>query len=527
MIKDKNEQQRLLALFKALPSAVCEQIEQEYMPHYLIYHRKGNKFDCYCTHCRQHYEFIRNGTREWMNGVGHNIDHYCLKCGYPIACLAVGYGRGNIKNARNFAIFSRCENGIMIQCFRVYEKFEDKGSQNLIFDYDEKQRYYISPENVQHWTSSYTFLRNSNTLQSYWRPCKSENEPWFDQGNFHPDNSYTIINDDVINISGMKYAERCISDLDPYTCAVVREHYIKYLCEFARHPNIEYLMKSGFGFLIAEQMENGNRYGIRINWKSNDVKKMLKLNKEEMSFLNYSSCELMSTYLWFRNELNNMYESFNAAKRYKDAIDTIKKIKSACNLSARKIVNYANNHSGEILFSEFVRDWNDYLNECKKLGYDLNDSLINRPKDMYKAHERTTKLIKYKEDEIAKKQMEERNKKLNDMKYIDKKRGLIIVIPKTPQDIINEGKVLNHCVGGYAQRHVKGTLTILFLRKIDKPDVPYYTMEVSQFGQIVQCRGFKNNNAGNPKPQEIREFEAEYQQYLNVIFNKMKGRKIA
>ena len=527
MIKDKNEQNRLLALFKHLPNSVCEQIEQEYMLHYLIYRRKGNKFDCYCTHCRENYTYIKGATREWMTGVIHNSEHHCLKCGYPVTCLSAGYSRGNIKNTRNFAVFSIIENSVAIQCFKVYENFESSSSQNLIFDYYEKQRYFISPGNVQRWKRSYTFSCEENMWKLFWRPCKTENEPCFDQGSFYPNNSYTIINENLISLSDMKYAERCISDLDTYTCGVVRKYYIKYLCDFAKHPNIEYLMKSGFGFLIAEQMEHGNRYGIRIKWRSNDVKKMLKLNKKEMSLLEYTSCELMSAYLWFRNELGNISDAISAAKRYKDSLDIIKKIKSICGLSTRKIINYGDNHCAKFSPSEFVRDWNDYLNECRKLEYNLEDSLINRPKNMYKAHERNQKLIKYKADKEAEKRMTERNKKLDNMIYVDKKRKLMIVIPQTPQDIINEGKVLNHCVGGYVQRHVNGTLAILFLRKTDEPDVPYYTMEVSEYGRIVQCRGFKNNNANNPKPQEIIEFETEYQQYLDVIFGKKKGRKTA
>ncbi len=79
---------------------------------------------------------------------------------------------------------------------------------------------------------------------------------------------------------------------------------------------------------------------------------------------------------------------------------------------------------------------------------------------------------------------------------------------------------MNHCVGGYAERHAKGKLTILFLRTADKPDVPYYTMEVSTDGRIVQCRGFKNNNANNPKPQKIIDFENDYQTYLDALFGR-------
>ena len=42
-------------------------------------------------------------------------------------------------------------------------------------------------------------------------------------------------------------------------------------------------------------------------------------------------------------------------------------------------------------------------------------------------------------------------------------------------------------------------------------------MEVSNELQIVQCRGYRNNNAGNPKPEEIIEFERRYKEYLDEV----------
>ena len=36
--------------------------------------------------------------------------------------------------------------------------------------------------------------------------------------------------------------------------------------------------------------------------------------------------------------------------------------------------------------------------------------------------------------------------------------------PVTTAAIKREGRVLDHCVGGYADRHMKGVTTILFLR---------------------------------------------------------------
>lgn len=39
---------------------------------------------------------------------------------------------------------------------------------------------------------------------------------------------------------------------------------------------------------------------------------------------------------------------------------------------------------------------------------------------------------------------------------------------------------------------------------------------VSNDGIIRQCYGYKNNRAKNPKPDEIKAFEAQYQNYLTM-----------
>lgn len=55
-----------------------------------------------------------------------------------------------------------------------------------------------------------------------------------------------------------------------------------------------------------------------------------------------------------------------------------------------------------------------------------------------------------------------------------------------------------------------------FARAIIEPDKPFYTVEVSNDGIIRQCYGYKNNRAKNPKPDEIKAFEAQFQNYLNT-----------
>ena len=84
-------------------------------------------------------------------------------------------------------------------------------------------------------------------------------------------------------------------------------------------------------------------------------------------------------------------------------------------LSLKKVLNYADKQGGRYS----AGDWNDYLNQCIKLKYDMTDTLVTKPKNLHEAHERLTKIIKIKADEIAQQELEERNKKLAEMVYIE------------------------------------------------------------------------------------------------------------
>lgn len=53
----------------------------------------------------------------------------------------------------------------------------------------------------------------------------------------------------------------------------------------------------------------------------------------------------------------------------------------------------------------------------------------------------------------------------------------IIVLPRTYGEILEEGEKMKHCVGGYADGIFNGERLVLFLRKKNKPDKPYGTID--------------------------------------------------
>ena len=136
------------------------------------------------------------------------------------------------------------------------------------------------------------------------------------------------------------------------------------------------------------------------------------------------------------------------------------------------------------------------------------------------------KLVKVREDELLSKKMKRLVEERKEMEVTDMELGLIIRQPYTAKEIIAEGKALDHCVGGYAERHANGATTIMFLRRLSDPLKPYYTMEVGADLKIKQCYGYKNNR-NSPKTQDIELFEERYQEYLDLLAKKREKKKKA
>ncbi len=83
-----------------------------------------------------------------------------------------------------------------------------------------------------------------------------------------------------------------------------------------------------------------------------------------------------------------------------------------------------------------------------------------------------------------------------------------ILMPEDAEDIIREGRLLQHCVGsaGYIGAMAREKCTILFLRKNGDTGKPLITIE-ERDGAIRQCYGFRDSINTDPA---IRDFIEEY-----------------
>lgn len=127
--------------------------------------------------------------------------------------------------------------------------------------------------------------------------------------------------------------------------------------------------------------------------------------------------------------------------------------------------------------------------------------------------------------------------KFGQIQWTDKE--LAVILPKCNGDLIREGDVLRHCVGGYGHQHSTGESIILFIRHYRRPERPYYTLNISFKGlepKEVQLHGYGNEHHGDHKqyrhsiPEKVRRFVDRWEKEVLLPWwreQKKKERKSA
>jgi hypothetical protein len=360
----------------------------------------------------------------------------------------------------------------------------------------------------------HTFYTSS--LSDKWAVRTKLTEPQFKRQGY---NAYDLIGYENVNKTCMKY-----SALELYSGGCP----IEYLKFYQTHHGCERLLKCGLNTLVSDSVPHtySSYYGYYtqkpkpdIDWKQNEPHKMLKVTKDALEPIAKGRISLASFKIWRKRypdkPIDKLIEYDHLAGTH-DRYDDLDEVIMATGITIDKLISYMKK-AGIDINSAGLRDYSDYISDCIKLKYNVRDKSIYFPKNFYAAHDRISKIrdmIENPDSYVI----------ISGRKDLEFEQGdLCVISPKSKADIVDEGKVLSHCVGGYADRHVKGKLSIMFLRRKAEPDKPYYTIEVGNDCVIKQCRGYKNNvvsAGGCEKPEEIKEFEKLYQEHLMEVYAK-------
>lgn len=314
-----------------------------------------------------------------------------------------------------------------------------------------------------------------------------------------------------------------------------------YMEDYPRKPFLEYFSKMGLCRLVRESLWYGSERNFDIHSTKpdqllkipkQDIKTLIKLDggltmlevmqDAYLSRLRLSEEELVHYVSLFGSSPTHLLTIFDGDTEL-DAHRLLKYFRKQAEKAfdrSKWNKRYTKAEAMLALERNLCEDWHDYLDWLEEYMPEcLTDLYYLLPPDLPKAHDRLMKIaLERKEKEEAerrRKQEEAVNRFLEEMKETGgigmQARGLMIRLPKDAGEIRREGELQHHCVATYIDRVERHETLILFVRKIEDPDTPFYTMEWKN-GKVAQCRGMRNAYMTPEVKAFVGAFERKMQQ---------------
>lgn len=302
------------------------------------------------------------------------------------------------------------------------------------------------------------------------------------------------------------------------------------------HKNIEVLARHGGASILGSLIEEEKRIGCQsrsrwnlsvpqlkeINWKMKRPSEMLGLNKQELGELENADAWTWRAFKTYR-ACGIPFDRKNWETMTKDSNEWEKK--SLLNIaenghSPDHAMRYVKKQDEARPEQERLRrritlnDLMDYWRMAKEAGQPFE----TWPQNLLRAHDELAVQKKAKENAAELPFFEKRAKKL--ARYCCTIGPLMIQPPTCRADFVREGTLLHHCVSTYADKHKDGRTNILFIRKVEEPTEPYYTLELDEKElTVIQNRGKFNCE----RSEEVREFEDTWLAWLRSGAKKTKN----
>ncbi len=278
---------------------------------------------------------------------------------------------------------------------------------------------------------------------------------------------------------------------------------VEIFCGVFRMPSIESMGKMGL-LNLAYSLLN-DREMIPLNTGS--PAKQLGVDRLVMQKFVEANITYSQWYYWrkWRLELND-WEGFISFIDKFHGLRTIDEAMTACrSIKLDTLTRYLEKQSWKYNKADALMYWSDYIQMAALNGLELehNRNLIY-PRDVKIEHDRFLEMkdkiknIRYEQGLL------ERAKLLEAFAFEDD--DYIIAPLRNVSDFLNESSVLNHCVKTYMQKCSSGETNIFGLRKKDEPEKPYFTVNISNHGKLIQNRG-KCNCA---PPKEVQDFVSKW-----------------
>lgn len=324
----------------------------------------------------------------------------------------------------------------------------------------------------------------------------------------------------MFQYSALQEYVRCVGEVNP----------IDYLERYSQTPQIEVLVKMGLIGVVENLVKC--YYGIVENEHASRPDEFLGIRKERVKQLirKKGDIEIMKAMQMEKRQGKNWTDE-QIEHLAETCLNGMQVERATRYMTLQKLLNRIEKYAGCQYGTECSRakarirhvatTYVDYLEMREDLGYDLNNTVYQYPRNLDEEH---NKMVMEINKEKAEARLREVARQYPDIrksyrsirkKYFYEDENYLIRPARSAEEIVMEGRILHHCVGGagYLNSHNTGKTYILMLRYKKEPEIPYITVEVdAKYPRIIQWYG-----EFDKKPDE-----KNMQAWLNAWLMKLK-----
>lgn len=312
--------------------------------------------------------------------------------------------------------------------------------------------------------------------------------------------TYEEMKGTMFQYSALQEYVKCAGEVNP----------IDYLERYSHTPQIEVLVKMGLIGVVENlvkcyygivENEHASRPDVFLGIRKERVKQLIR-KKGDVETLKVMQMEKRFGQNWTDDQIEHLTET---------GLNGMQVERATRYMTLQKLLNRIEKYAGCQYGTEcggakerirhIATTYVDYLEMRAGLGYDLNNTVYQQPRDLRAAHE---KMVMEANKEKMDKHLREVAEQYPNIrkcyrnlrkKYFYEDENYIIRPARSAEEIVMEGRMLHHCVGGasYLDKHNTGQTYILMLRFKKEPDIPYITVEIdARNHQIIQWYGEKD-----------------------------------
>lgn len=441
----------------------------------------------------------------------HNAGGRCPRCRKAITFKAVGKAGTVCTRRWNLYLMQRCKDGFVVRYFKAESIYRSGKHTEPELIYREERRALYSSQG--HPLRAY-FWGLYKQRDMRWIACNVCSANWWGSANGR------IYGRTLPDLSRRGLGRTGLLEYIRRKGAVDPE---KYLAVLAEVPQLEQMSKAGLPRLTDQCVSEHSRFKYGLAGNVTSLTKMLGIDARELKRLreNDGGIEYL-TWLQFEKasgkEIADETISWFCQKKIKP--DDLNFIRDR--MSAVQIRNYMERQLRDPHYrgvQHMLATWEDYLSMAARFHLDITNEIVYRASKLRQRHDELVARSNQNKDlsvqigeiMLAHPHVESILQSL-EPKFGYTGKEYMVIVPASVEDIIQEGRYLRHCIASserYWDRIEQGETFLLFLRKANAPDTPYYTMEVEPDGSVRQLRTFDDDQYDDINA--ARDFLREWQ----------------